>query len=105
MTTGEPDPPGRQTAPVDPLVMALSGLGMDAGVIAHSVRGSQSASAHFESERRHRMAGSMSSVGQCWDHAVVESTFGRMKVELVHGEDYATRDEGQASISRPLRCC
>ena len=84
---------------VDALVMAVSRRGSVAGVIAHSDRGSQYASDHFQAElRRHRMVGSMSGVGQCWDNAVIESTFGRMKVELVHGEQYTTRDEAKASI-------
>lgn len=84
---------------VDALGMAVGRRGPVAGVIAHSDRGSQYASDHFQSElRRHRMVGSMSGVGQCWDNAVVESTFGRMKVELTHGERYATREEAKASI-------
>ena len=84
---------------VDALSMAVSRRGKVAGVIAHSDRGSQYASDHFQAElRRHRMVGSMSGVGQCWDNAVIESTFGRMKVELVHGERYTTRDEAKASI-------
>lgn len=84
---------------VDALAMAVSRRGPVAGVIAHSDRGSQYARDHFQAElRRHRMVGSMSGVGQCWDNAVIESPFGRMKVELVHGERYATRDEAKASI-------
>ena len=84
---------------VDALGMAVSRRGPGAGLVAHSDRGSQYASDHFQSElRRHQMVGSMSGVGQCWDNAVIESTFGRMKVELVHHESYATRDEAKASI-------
>jgi putative transposase len=84
---------------VDALTMAVSRRGPVAGGIAHSDRGSQYASDHFQSElRRHEMVGSMSGVGQCWDNAVIESTFGRMKVELVHGEQYTTRDEAKAAI-------
>jgi transposase InsO family protein len=84
---------------VDALGMAVSRRGVVAGVIAHSDRGSQYASDHFQTElRRHEMVGSMSGVGQCWDNAVIESTFGRMKVALVHHERYATRDEAKASI-------
>jgi len=66
----------------DALSMAVSRRGMVAGVIAHSDRGSQYASDHFQAElRRHRMVGSMSGVGQCWDNAVIESTFGRLKTD------------------------
>ncbi len=84
---------------VDALAMAVSRRGPVAGVNAHSDRRSQSASDHFRSElRRYRMVGSMSGVGQCRDHAAVESPFGRMKVELVRHERYAKRDEAKASI-------
>jgi transposase InsO family protein len=84
---------------VDALAMAVGRRGAVAGLIAHSDRGSQYASEHYQAElARHQMVGSMSGVGQCWDNAVVESTFGRLKVELVHSESYATREQAKASI-------
>ncbi len=84
---------------VDALSLAVGRRGTVAGLIAHSDRGSQYASEHYQSElKRHEMVGSMSGVGQCWDNAVIESTFGRLKVELVHGEKYVTREEAKASI-------
>ena len=84
---------------VDALAMAVGRRGKVAGLIAHSDRGSQYASEHYQSElKRSELVGSMSGVGQCWDNAVIESTFGRLKVELVHGEKYATREEAKASI-------
>ena len=84
---------------VDALGMAVSRRGPAAGVLAHSDRGSQYASDHYQ--RVLGAAGmtcSMSGVGQCWDNAVAESTFGQIKRELVHHETYATRDEARASI-------
>lgn len=84
---------------VDALEMAVRQRGAAAGLVAHSDRGSQYASDHYQSElRRHGMVGSMSGVGQCWDNAVVESTFGSLKRELVHHERYTTRDEAKASV-------
>ena len=84
---------------VDALALAVGRRGAVAGVIAHSDRGSQYASEHYQAElARHQMVGSMSGVGQCWDNAVVESTFGRLKVELTHGEQYTTREQAKASI-------
>ena len=69
------------------------------GLVAHSDRGSQYASDHYRSELgRLGATCSMSGVGQCWDNAVVESTSGQIKRELVHHERYATRDEARASI-------
>ena len=68
-------------------------------LIAHSDRGSQYASEHYQ--RRLREEGitcSMSRRGNCWDNAPAESFFASLKKELVHREDYATRDQARASI-------
>jgi len=84
---------------VDALEMAVSRRQPGVGAVAHSDRGSQYASDHYQSERsRLGMVCSMSGVGPCWDNAVVESTFGSLKRELVHHESYATRDEARASV-------
>ncbi|MGL6094632.1 MAG: IS3 family transposase, partial [Fimbriiglobus sp.] len=84
---------------VDALEMAVRQRGVTAGLVAHSDRGSRYASDHYQSELRRRgMVCSMSGVGQCWDSAVVESTFGRLKRELTHHESYASREEAKASV-------
>jgi putative transposase len=84
---------------VEALTMAQGQRDVPPGLIAHSDRGSQYASEHYQAElRRLGMVGSMSGVGQCWDNAVVESTFGSLKRELVHHETYATRAEAKASV-------
>ena len=84
---------------VDALDMAVSRRGPGAGLVTHSDRGSQYASDHYQAELRRRgMVCSMSGVGQCWDNAVVESTFGRLKRELVHHETYATRERARARV-------
>ena len=83
---------------VDALAMAVRRRGRVAGVIARPDRGSPYASEHLQSElKRYETVGSMGGVGQCWDDAVIESTFGRLKVELCHHESYATRDQAKAS--------
>lgn len=41
----------------------------------------------------------MSRKGNCWDNAVAESFFATLKTELVHGEDWHTRDEARAALS------
>ncbi len=41
---------------------------------------------------------SMSRKGHCWDNAVAESFFATLKTELVHGEDWHTRDEARAAL-------
>jgi len=84
---------------VDALEMAKCQRDVPAGLVAHSDRGSQYASEHYQAElRRAGIVCSMSGVGQCWDNAVVESTFASLKRELVHHETYATRAEAKASV-------
>jgi putative transposase len=84
---------------VDALGMAVRRRLPGAGLVAHSDRGSQYASDHYQ---RVLAAGgivcSMSRVAQCWDNAPVESFFASLKRELVHDERYTTRDQAKASI-------
>jgi transposase InsO family protein len=40
----------------------------------------------------------MSRKGNCWDNAVMESFFGRFKVELIYAENYKTIETAQAGI-------
>ena len=40
----------------------------------------------------------MSRKGNCWDNAVAESFFATLKTELVHGEDWHTRDEARSAL-------
>ena len=85
---------------VDALEMALARRPKgSSGLVAHSDRGSQYASEHYQ--RRLSEEGiecSMSRRGNCWDNAAMESFFASLKKELVHDEDYATRAEAKASI-------
>ena len=79
--------------------MAVSRRLPGEGLVAHSDRGSQYASEHY---RRllsgHGITCSMSRRANCWDNAPMESFFASLKKELVHDEDYATREEARASI-------
>ncbi len=87
---------------VDALEMALSRRlkgSSSSGLVAHSDRGSQYASEHYQRRlSEERIACSMSRRGDCWDNAPMESFFASLKKELIHHEDYATRDEARASI-------
>jgi len=84
---------------VDALEMAVKGRLPAEGLVAHSDRGSQYASEHYQRLlARHGIECSMSGVGQCWDNAPMESFFASLKKELVHDEDYATREEAKASV-------
>jgi putative transposase len=83
---------------VDALGMALVRRRPEVGLLAHSDRGSQYASDHYQ--RVLAGAGivcSMSGVGQCWDNAPVESFFGRLKCEL-GVEVFDTRDQARAVL-------
>jgi putative transposase len=69
--------------------------GQDA-LLFHSDRGSQYASHDFQRLlTEYEITGSMSRKGNCWDNAVIESVFGSLKVERLHGQDFATRQEGK----------
>ena len=84
---------------VDALEMAVARRHPDAGLLAHSDRGSQYASEHYQrilSEEG--ITCSMSEVGQCWYNAPMESFFGRLKCEVAPGEMFATRDQARAEI-------
>jgi transposase InsO family protein len=84
---------------VDALSLAVGRRGTVAGLIAHSDRGSQYASEHYQRRlREERITCSMSRRGNCWDNAAMESFFASLKKELVHDEDYATRADAKASI-------
>jgi transposase InsO family protein len=84
---------------VDALDMALGRRVPEEGLLAHSDRGSQYASEHYQRLlQKHGIACSMSGVAQCWDIAPVESFFASLKKELVHQEKYTTREQAKASI-------
>jgi putative transposase len=83
----------------DALDMAVRRRLPEGGLLAHSDRGSQYASEHYQRLLgRHGITCSMSRVAQCWDNAPVESFFASLKRELVHHERYTTREEARASI-------
>jgi putative transposase len=44
------------------------------------------------------MVRSMSGKGNCYDNAVVESFFSSLKNEIVHHQDYHTRDPARSEI-------
>jgi len=84
---------------VDALEMAIGRRLPIEGILVHSDRGSQYASDHYQRLlRKHGIQCSMSGVGQCWDNAPMESFFASLKKELVHHEDYQTREEAKASL-------
>ena len=84
---------------MDSLTMAIQRRSPSPGLIFHSDRGSQYASADFQSLlAKHNMLCSMSRKGDCWDNAAVESFFGSLKQELVFHQKYLTRFHARQSI-------
>jgi putative transposase len=84
---------------VNALEMAISRRLPGAGLVAHSDRGSQYASEHYQRALAgHGITCSMSRRANCWDNAPMESFFATLKKELVHDEDYATREVARASV-------
>ena len=47
---------------------------------------------------------SMSGKGSCYDNAPAESFFHTLKVELVHGNKYNTRQQAKSSIASYIEC-
>jgi putative transposase len=77
---------------VDALRMAWFRRRPAPGLIFHSDRGSQYASAAYAKQiRAFAMRASMSRKGDCWDNAVAESLFGSLKTESLHRHDFGTR--------------
>ena len=84
---------------VDALHMAVAQRFPDEGLLAHSDRGSQYASEHYQRVlANHGITCSMSRVGNCYDNAPMESFFASLKKELVHHEDYPTIEAAKASL-------
>ena len=81
------------------LDMALERRGPARGLLHHSDRGTQYASADYQlALRRHGIICSMSRVGDCWDNAVAESFFATLKTELVHGRHYRSRQQAKSEV-------
>lgn len=84
---------------IDALAMAIDQRLPPSGLIHHSDRGSQYASAAFQNVlTAHGMICSMSRKGEVYDNAVIESFYGTLKRELVSRDRYATRNQARQAI-------
>ncbi len=84
---------------IDSLNMAVKGGCLKSGLIHHSDRGVQYASAEFQGLlKAQAIQRSMSRKGDYWDNAVAESFFHTIKVELIYGNLYDTRQKVKAAI-------
>jgi transposase InsO family protein len=81
------------------LQMALEGRQPPQGLLHHSDRGSQYASALYQQALADQgIQPSMSRKGNCWDNAVAESFFSTLKMELVYRTSFATRQQARSAI-------
>ncbi len=81
------------------LRMAIDARQPEGTLIHHSDRGAQYTSDDFRNAlSRHGIECSMSSSGNCYDNAAVESFFGLLKRERVNRVRYTTRDEARAVV-------
>jgi transposase InsO family protein len=84
---------------VDALALAVERRLPGEGLLAHSDRGSQYASDHYQLLlAKHGITCSMSRRADCWDNAPMESFFASLKKELVHGADFTTRAQARAAV-------
>lgn len=84
---------------VQALRMAIKTQRPPRGLIHHSDRGSQYASAKYRAMlAKHHMQASMSRRANCYDNAAMESFWASLKKEQVHHQHYKTREEAKADI-------
>jgi putative transposase len=77
----------------------------DAGTIMHSDHGSQYTSWAFGQRiRAAGLLGSMGSVGDCYDNAMMESFWGTMQMELLDSRTWETRDQLANAIFEWIEC-
>jgi len=80
--------------------MAIQRQRPQPGLIHHSDRGSQYASGDYQAALAVAgMTPSMSRKGNCWDNnAPMESFFHTLKTELVHHQNYATKEDAKRDL-------
>ena len=85
--------------PLAALAMAIATQRPGAGLIHHSDRGVQYASAEYRKMMQAaRFRASMSRRADCYDNAPMESFFHTIKTELIHHRHYATREEARRDV-------
>jgi putative transposase len=84
----------------DALRMAIVQRQPASGLIVHSDRGSQYASAQYQALlAKHGVICSMSRQGNCWDNAVAERFFLNLKMERVWQREYANHAEAKTDVT------
>ena len=79
--------------------MAIDARGVSPGLVVHSDRGTQyRANDYVSFLERQGIKRSMSRKGNCWDNAVMESFYARLKVELIYAKNYQSIEEARSGI-------
>ncbi len=91
--------------PLAALHMALRRRRPAPGLLHHSDRGCQYASADYRSMlAEHGCLASMSRRGNCYDNASMEAFWSTLKHELIYRRRFATRDEATTAIFNYVEC-
>lgn len=89
----------RESLILDAFTMAASQRALQSGALVHSDRGVQYRGNEYQDTlKAHGVRSSMSRKGNCWDNAVMESFFSRLKVELIYAENYSSVAEARSGI-------
>ena len=89
----------RESLILEAFTMAVASREYPDNVLLHSDRGVQYRGHEYQAALKDNgMRCSMSRKGNCWDNAVMESFFSRLKVELIYAEHYKTIEEARAGI-------
>jgi transposase InsO family protein len=84
---------------MEAFTMAAHNRDIPDDALIHSDRGVQYRSNRYqEMVQDYGFSSSMSRKGNCWDNAVMESFFSRLKVELIYAENYRVVEEARAGI-------
>lgn len=89
----------REELVLDALEMAIADRDVQPNALLHSDRGVQYRGHDYQiALKEYGLRCSMSRTGNCWDNAVMESFFSRLKVELIYAENYKSMDEAHSGI-------
>ncbi len=89
----------REDLIMEALEMAVSERKLQSDTLLHSDRGVQYRGHDYQNALRdYGLRCSMSRTGNCWDNAVMESFFSRLKVELIYAENYQTTEQARTGI-------
>jgi putative transposase len=89
----------RETLILEALQMALGRREVGPGLLLHSDQGVQYRANEYQQTLQDLgIEASMSRKGNCWDNAVMEAFFARLKVELIYPENHRSIDDLRSAL-------